>query len=856
MLLRKNIIPPGFGTDPFFSIDAEGKIIACNAAAAEVTNTIIGELDGKDFNAIFTDAAAADAMLEQVFARGAVKDVKLGIKDPLNNNAAEVLLSAFCDPGNMGEVKIFAIAKAVMHSAITGDEKLRKTVKELTDYKYALDESSIVAITDQKGIIQHVNDNFCKISKYSRGELVGYDHRIINSGYHSKEFIRNLWVTIANGQIWRGELRNMAKDGTFYWVDTTIVPFLNEHHKPYQYLAIREDITQRKKIEEEQLLYQQIIRSSDDAIISKNLQGTITSWNGGAEQIFGYKASEAIGKKITFLIPPALAIEEDFIMGKIRDGETVNHYETQRLTKDGRLIQVSLTVSPIKNTSGQITGASKIVRDITRQKQVEHDAINAYKEKEIVLNRITDSVISVDNNWRYTFLNEAALATHNGARESVLGKTIWDVNPGLAGTAFGEYYHKAMQTNEVVEFEAYYAPFDAWFSAKVYPSPDGLTIFYKDVTERKKAAEKLHKSEHIYKTIASSIPDSVICLLDKDYRYLLIEGDMLERLGFSKENLLGQKAMDVLSPKTFAELENDFERAFRGEYITRESSRLGYDIISRYIPLKDDNNTVYAIMTVTIDITRLKVAQRSITDLNLSLEEKIMQRTEELKNTNEQLEAFSYSVSHDLRAPLRAVSGYAGILEEDYNNIFNAEGKRLLGEIKKNAKRMGMLIDDLLNFSKLGRKEVERSLINMNCLVDTAVNELGQSVQHAAVIKYDNLEPLMADPALMQHVMLNLLSNAVKYSFKKDNPVIEISCSTTAESVVYCVKDNGVGFDMQYAHKLFGVFQRLHSNDEFSGTGVGLAIVQRIIEKHNGKVWAEGKPQEGAAFYFSLPLSQ
>jgi PAS domain S-box-containing protein len=375
-----------------------------------------------------------------------------------------------------------------------------------------------------------------------------------------------------------------------------------------------------------------------------------------------------------------------------------------------------------------------------------------------------------------------------------------------------------------------------------------------DVTELKIAEQKIRASEKIYKVIASSIPDSVICLLDKEYRYLLIEGDMLEKLGYSKANLLGQKAKDALSAQTFSEVEKDFIKAFNGEIVTKESNRLGYDIIARYIPLKDENNEVYAIMTMAIDITRLKVAQRSISHLNQRLEEKIAERTEELKKSNEELEAFSYSVSHDLRAPLRAVGGYAGMLTEDYGKVLDTEGNRLLNEIQKNAKRMGMLIDDLLSFSRLGRKELERSVIDMNNLVDFSLWEIKQDTDYNAVIRRGKLEPITADYTLMQNVMINLLSNAIKYSSKKESPVVEISSEIVNQEVIYCISDNGVGFDMEYIHKLFGVFERLHSNDEFSGTGVGLAIVKRIIEKHHGRIWATGKIEQGASFYFSLPL--
>lgn len=496
------------------------------------------------------------------------------------------------------------------------EKELSKTLKEVIDYKFALDKSSIVVITDQKGIINYVNDNFCKISKYSREELIGQDHRIVNSGYHPKEYIKDLWVTIANGKIWDGDLKNKAKDGTIYWVDTTIVPFLDEHGKPYQYIAIRADIT-----------------------------------------------------------------------------------------------------------------------------------------------------------------------------------------------------------------------------------------------DRKLAEERLVKSEKIYKTIASSIPGSAICLLDRDYRYLLIEGDMAKKLGYSKEKLLGKKAEDVLSPEIFAGVENEFRRTFGGEIVTVESSRSGHDIISRSIPLKDETNMVYAIMTVAIDITDLKNAQRDIIELNRGLEEKIRTRTEEVRQTNEELEAFSYSVSHDLRAPLRGIIAFAKILEEEYGNKLDNEAKRITAIIRDSAIKMGKLIDDLLAFSRMGKQGITSVLVNTKLMAEEVVAEQEELNKHCAPIGWNiqDLPDTLADKSMIRQVWVNLISNAIKYSGNREKPHIEIGSYSDNVQTVFYVRDNGAGFDEQYKDKLFHVFQRLHDVDEFEGTGIGLAIVEKIISRHGGMVWAEGKENEGACFYFSLP---
>ena len=228
------------------------------------------------------------------------------------------------------------------------------------------------------------------------------------------------------------------------------------------------------------------------------------------------------------------------------------------------------------------------------------------------------------------------------------------------------------------------------------------------------------------------------------------------------------------------------------------------------------------------------------------LEKRVKERTEDL-------ESFTYSVSHDLRTPLRAINGYANMLEEDYSGVLDSEGKRVLGEVRTNAKKMGILIDDLLTFSRLGRKGISNSKVDVNELVKTVLSEINESTAHHAEIKYENLLPTIADYNLLKHVITNLLSNAIKYSSKKDKTFIEIKSERKKGVNIYSISDNGVGFDMKYVNKLFGVFQRLHSNEEFSGTGVGLAIVERIIHKHNGKVWAKGKEGQGATFYFSLP---
>lgn len=288
--------------------------------------------------------------------------------------------------------------------------------------------------------------------------------------------------------------------------------------------------------------------------------------------------------------------------------------------------------------------------------------------------------------------------------------------------------------------------------------------------------------------------------------------------------------------------------------------------------IEDNHERINTILSALLRYTILDFSERiplsgkadeldaiavGLNTLNEELQSHIRQledSEQKLSHINKELEAFSYSVSHDLRAPLRAIDGYAGIIEEEYKHLFDDEGKRLLSVVQYNAKKMGKLIDDLLDFSRLGKKELQKKEIDMNELAEGSLMDVEKSQKHRAHIKIGRLGKVAGDYGLLSHVMTNLISNAIKYSGKTEEPRVEIQAEKKENDIVVSVSDNGVGFDMQYAHKLFGVFQRLHSEQDFAGTGVGLAIVKRIISKHGGAVWAESKPGQGATFYFSLPI--
>ena len=275
---------------------------------------------------------------------------------------------------------------------------------------------------------------------------------------------------------------------------------------------------------------------------------------------------------------------------------------------------------------------------------------------------------------------------------------------------------------------------------------------------------------------------------------------------------------------------------------------------TRAVPLRDAEGRIAKWFGSNTDIDDLKRAEEEIRRLNADLERRVVERTAELRAVNKELEAFSYSVSHDLKAPLRSVDGFAKMLEEDYAGRMDGEGQRLLRVVRDSAQDMGRLINDLLTFSRLSRKELKKTRFDMSRVVREAQSQLAHAAGGRSIRwEIGELPEAFGDEAAIREVWLNLLSNAIKFTRPREEAVIAIEGHVEGDQAVYSVKDNGVGFDMAYKDKLFCVFQRLHTVEEFEGTGVGLALVQRVVQKHGGRVWAEGKVDGGAVFGFALP---
>ncbi len=393
-------------------------------------------------------------------------------------------------------------------------------------------------------------------------------------------------------------------------------------------------------------------------------------------------------------------------------------------------------------------------------------------------------------------------------------------------------------------------------------TPDGMLTLSVviDIAQRKAAEGRQAATLRELEELRTALDEHAsVAITDAQGTIVYANDKFCANSKYSREELLGQDHRIVNSgyhSKAFMrDLWETIRRGqvWKGEIKNRAKDGSYYWADTTIVPFRDADGVPHHYIAIRANITERKQAEAEVSQLNAELEQRVAARTAELEAANKELEAFSYSVSHDLRAPLRAVDGFSQAVLEDFGPQLPEEGRHYLETIRQSAQRMGALIDDLLTFSRLSRLPLERQPIDTSTLVTYSLVELaGQREGRKVDLRVGELAPCTGDPALLRQVWINLLSNALKYTGRREAAVIEIGSRSENGETVYFVTDNGTGFDMRHADKLFGVFQRLHRADEFEGTGVGLAIAQRVIHRHQGRIWAEAEPDRGASFYFTL----
>lgn len=620
------------------------------------------------------------------------------------------------------------------------------------------------------------------------------------------------------------------------------------------------------------------LESMTDAVFISDVTGRFVEFNTAFATIHRFKDKEACAK--TFQEYPAFldvfmadgqpAPLEMWAVPRALRGETAKNAEYFLRRRDtGESWAGSYSFAPIRDDAGSIVGGVVVGRDITETKRAE-EALRLSEEKfatafsqnpaAIALTRLTDGVfIDVNPTWERLIGYPRSEAVGCSARQM----RIWP-SPEAAARFFDLLQkHGTVQDYEQEFLKKSGEPFLAQLSARVLEFRGEILILSTliDLTAHKQAEAALRDSEA---RLRLSVWSGNIGLWDWD----LMTNDVVfspvwkSQLGYTDEEISNRFEEwqtrvhpDDLQP-TLQKLQSYLAHPVgRHEVEHRMRHKDGSYRWIRALAdlLRDASGKPIRMLGCHIDITESRAAADALAQVNADLERRVADRTVELQAANSELESFSYSVSHDLRAPLRAMDGFAQAVVEDFSPQLPAEAQRKLQVIRESAQQMGRLIDDLLAFSRLGRHPLDRQRVEVGPLVRDCLNSLADECRSRKVrLEVGDLPACEGDRALLRQVWLNLLSNALKYTRRCDEAIVQLGARTEGSETVYFVRDNGCGFDMRYAGKLFGVFQRLHRADDYEGTGVGLAIVQRIVHRHGGRVWAEAAVGRGATFQFTL----
>jgi PAS domain S-box-containing protein len=619
-----------------------------------------------------------------------------------------------------------------------------------------------------------------------------------------------------------------------------------------------------------------IIDSSDDAIISKNLNSVITSWNKGAQKIFGYTAEEAVGRSITMLIPEGRSDEEPAILNRIRKGEKIEHYETVRCSKDGTLLNISLTVSPIRDQEGNIVGASKIARDITEQRVTQNKLRESEEQYRVTLASIGDGVIATDQQGQITFLNPVAETLTGWKKEEAIGKRLPSIfqivneytrepveNPITRvlreGTIVGMANHTVLIGRDGTERPI------ADSGAPIRETDGtlkGVVLVFRDVTES-------HVAELASQRLAAVVESSDDAIISKNLDGIIMSWNKgAERiLGYSAAEAVGKPITLLIPPGRLSEEIDIMAKLRAGERIdhfdtvrvTKNGTEI--DVSLTISPIKDMSGHIVGASKILRDVSERKQVERELQavrqqlqDRAEDLENKVRDRTARLQEMVTELETFSYSVSHDLRAPLRAIQQYADILAEDYNDKLDDQGRTYLKRITSSTSRLDALIRDVLTYSRVIRSDMLFESVDTDRLVREIVEQYPNfQPPHAQIEVESPLLPVQGHEAFLTQCLSNLVGNAVKFVVPGQAPHVRISTEKREGGVRICVEDNGIGIEPADMDRIFGMFERSDPEQKYEGTGIGLSIVRKAVERMNGKLGVESELGKGSRFWIEFP---
>ena len=679
----------------------------------------------------------------------------------------------------------------------------------------------------------------------------------------------------------------LALDGREIPIDDSGAPIRGEDGNIRGTVLVFRDVTERRRAEATSRLLASIVASSDDAIVSKDLNGIVTSWNRGAERLYGYSAEEMIGQSIDLLTPEDRLEETPGILKRIRGGQHIEQLLTVRRTKSGGSVNVSLAVSPIHDALGRVVGASRIARDVTEQVRTaqrlaqlnadlksanedlawsNEEAQRARDSLKTTLASIGDAVIATNAQGAMVFSNTRAQELLRASEPDLVGKHLDQVfqivneetgaivESPLArvlreGAAVDSPHHTILIARDGTE-----TPIDESGAPIRNERGEitGVVLTFRDMTERRKAAQALQAAQAQLQLITDTMAASV-SRCSRDRRYIWVSPRYAEWLGKPASTIAGRPISEVLGPEGYATISPFIDRVLAGER-TEYEIQVRYRTIGQrwihatYVPTYDEQHAVNGWVAQVSDITALKEAEAELARVNTQLRES----NESLAQSNDDLERFAFVASHDFQEPLRMITTFTQLLVKSYPTP-DKDAAMFVHNIVDGTTRMRDLLADLLTYTEIDtRAEETARAVDLNVLVEHVRANLAEAIgESGAAIAVDHLPTLSVPEGHVLPLFQNLISNAIKY--RSDVPPrIHIRAQEADGELRFSVTDNGVGIKPQYHEQIFGVFKRLHGRS-IPGSGVGLAICQRVVKRYGGRIWVESEAGQGATFFFTLP---
>ncbi|MBX3652170.1 MAG: PAS domain S-box protein [Burkholderiales bacterium] len=714
-----------------------------------------------------------------------------------------------------------------------------------------------------------VNDKFCEMTGYSREELLRLSTADLTPPEGHDEAIHD------NQRLMRGEVasyarekRLLCRDERLLWVNLSVASLPGPDGRPQQIVSTYQDITARKQVEEllrkSEQQFKAIFDHAGIGITLRPAGDRSHPWlavNDKFCEMTGYSREEALRLGTIDITAP------ERTEGALRDkkrllsGETRSYTVEKRIRrKDGSWIWIALSVAALPDAQGNADMVIATYQDINARRLTEERlrAIIAAEPECVAI--VSPEGMLIDMNPAGLRMLEA------GSLEEMRERPFLKQVVPQFRRAFVRLQRRILAGGSgMLEFEAEgLAGRRRWLEIHGAPLHDAsgaitaLLGIARDVTERRTAREALAAERNLLRTVIDSMPDR-IRVKDQNLRYMLANKAWMALRAPGAADVKGLGNHDILPLAEAEKVEAEDLAVLQTGHpsLPREVSHVSPDGLRWYIttktPLRGADGAIIGVISISRDVTDLKLRSVEVEKLNAVLEARVAERTQQLTTANEELEAFASSVSHDLRAPLRQIDGFAAALAEDYADRLDAIGGGYLSRIRAAVSRMGLLIEDLLRLSRVTRAELRLARVDLSGMATAIAAEMQrENPQRKVDFRIQAGLCVEADPGLLQAALANLLSNAWKFTGSRESAVIEFGAGEEGGETVYFVRDNGAGFDMAHADRLFGTFQRLHHDSEFPGTGIGLAIVRRIIRRHGGEIRAESAPGAGATFRFSL----